>query len=155
MSKTSSPKSGSLQRQRKSSESLKTDSGFGSNTTSASSLPQVDRSSPSIPVHRKPSRPNSRPPSRDQTRPGSSNSANNNYARIEVDDSKIIPDVKSLEAWEQRLCRWEAELKKRESYLFDVSSFKVGCVFPMVISSELRMGQKRDHDHREDAPHFT
>merc|ERR1719461_1321867 len=58
LSKTSSPKSGSLQRQRKSSESLKTDSGFGSNTTSASSLPQVDRSSPSIPVHRKPSRPN-------------------------------------------------------------------------------------------------
>jgi len=117
LSKTSSPKSGSLQRQRKSSESLKTDSGFGSNTTSASSLPQVDRSSPSIP-HRKPSRPNSRPPSRDQARP---NSANNNYARIEVTDSKIIPDVKSLEAWEQRLCRWEAELKKRESYLFDVS----------------------------------
>ena len=119
LSKTSSPKSGSLQRQRKSSESLKTDSGFGSNTTSASSLPQVDRASPSVP-HRKPSRPNSRPPSRDQSRP---NSSNNNYARIEATESKVI-DVKSLEAWEERLCRWEAELKKRESYLFDVSLFK-------------------------------
>jgi hypothetical protein len=115
LSKTSSPKSGSLQRQRKSSESLKTDSGFGSNTTSASSLPQVDRSSPLIP-HRKPSRPNSRPPSRDQVRPSS---ANNNYARVEATDSKIIPDTKTLEEWEKRLCRWEAELKKRESYLFD------------------------------------
>jgi len=114
LSKTSSPKSGSLQRQRKSSESLKTDSGFGSNTTSASSLPQVDKASPSVP-HRKPSRPNSRPPSRDQSRP---NSSNNNYARIEATESKVI-DVKSLEAWEERLSRWEAELKKRESYLFD------------------------------------
>ena len=31
---------------------------------------------------------------------------------------------------------------------------KVGCIFPMVISSEFRMGQYRDDDHREDAPHF-
>ena len=27
-------------------------------------------------------------------------------------------------------------------------------VFPLVISSEFRMGQYRDDDHREDAPHF-
>ena len=26
---------------------------------------------------------------------------------------------------------------------------------PMVISFEFRMGQYRDDDHREDAPHFT
>ena len=97
---------------------MKTDSGFGSNTTSASSLPQVDRASPSVP-QRKPSRPNSRPPSRDQSRP---TSANNNYARIEAAEPKIM-DAKSLEAWEQRLCRWEAELNKRESHLFDVSSY--------------------------------
>ena len=32
---------------------------------------------------------------------------------------------------------------------------KVGCVFPMVISSEFRIEQNRDDDHREDAPHFT
>merc|ERR1712212_1159648 len=114
LSKTSSPKNGSLQRQRKSSESLKADSGFGSNTTSASSLPQVDRASPSIP-RRPNSRPNSRPPSRDQSRPTSSN---NNYGRIESSDQKGL-DKKSLEAWEQRLCRWEAELKKRETSLFD------------------------------------
>ena len=31
---------------------------------------------------------------------------------------------------------------------------KVGCAFPMVIWSEFRMGQYRDDDHREDAPHF-
>ena len=31
---------------------------------------------------------------------------------------------------------------------------KVRCVFPMVIWSEFRMGQKRDEDHRKDAPHF-
>ena len=32
---------------------------------------------------------------------------------------------------------------------------KVGCVFPMVISSDFRMGQHRDDDHQEDAPHFN
>ena len=31
---------------------------------------------------------------------------------------------------------------------------KAGCVFPIVISSDLRMGQHRDDDHQEDAPHF-
>ena len=33
------------------------------------------------------------------------------------------------------------------------SIIKVGCIFPMVISYELRMEQNRD-DHRENAPHF-
>ena len=31
---------------------------------------------------------------------------------------------------------------------------KVECVLTMVIWSEFRMGQYRDDDHREDAPHF-
>ena len=31
---------------------------------------------------------------------------------------------------------------------------KVGCIFPMVISSDFRMGEHRDDDHQEDAPHF-
>ena len=31
---------------------------------------------------------------------------------------------------------------------------KVGCVFPMVISSDFRTGQHRDDDHQEDAPYF-
>ena len=31
---------------------------------------------------------------------------------------------------------------------------KEGCICPMVISSEFRMGQYRDGDHQEDAPHF-
>ena len=31
---------------------------------------------------------------------------------------------------------------------------KVGRGFPMVISSEFRMGQYRDDDHHEDAPYF-
>ena len=32
---------------------------------------------------------------------------------------------------------------------------KVECIFPIVISSEFRIGQYRDDDHREDAPLFT
>ena len=32
---------------------------------------------------------------------------------------------------------------------------KLGCVFPMVISSDFRMGEHRDDDHEEDAPYFT
>ena len=35
------------------------------------------------------------------------------------------------------------------------SDNKVECVFPMVISSDFRMGQHRDDDHQKDAPHFT
>jgi len=31
---------------------------------------------------------------------------------------------------------------------------KLGCVFPMVISSDFRMGKHRDDDHEEDAPYF-
>ena len=33
--------------------------------------------------------------------------------------------------------------------------FKVGCISPMVIGSELRIGQYKHDGHREDAPHFT
>ena len=32
--------------------------------------------------------------------------------------------------------------------------FKVGRFFPMVISSDFRMGEHRDDDHEEDAPYF-
>ena len=32
---------------------------------------------------------------------------------------------------------------------------KVGCVFPVVIWSEFRLGQQRDDGHREYTPHFT
>ena len=32
--------------------------------------------------------------------------------------------------------------------------YKVECIFQMVISSEFRVGQYRDDDHRGDAPHF-
>ena len=41
-------------------------------------------------------------------------------------------------------------------HLFQKSEFiKVGCAFPMVISSDFRMGKHRDDDHEEDAPYFT
>ena len=33
--------------------------------------------------------------------------------------------------------------------------FKVGCISPMVIWSELRIGQYKHDGYREDAPHFT
>ena len=32
---------------------------------------------------------------------------------------------------------------------------KVGCAFPMVISSDFRMGKHRDGDHEEDAPYCS
>ena len=32
---------------------------------------------------------------------------------------------------------------------------KVRCAFPIVILSDFRMGQHRDDDNQEDAPHFT
>jgi len=33
--------------------------------------------------------------------------------------------------------------------------YKVECAFPIVISSESRMGQNIDGDHQEGAPHFN
>ena len=43
-----------------------------------------------------------------------------------------------------------------DDYTPKVEVNKVGCVFPIVISCEFRMGQYiLDDDHREDAPHFT
>ena len=34
-------------------------------------------------------------------------------------------------------------------------AYKVGCLFPIVVSSEFRMGRyPRVYDHREDSPHF-
>ena len=35
-----------------------------------------------------------------------------------------------------------------------VNYITVGCIFPMVISSEFRIGQHRDDDHREGTLHF-
>ena len=45
-------------------------------------------------------------------------------------------------------------MKKGSIEIGNATSTKVGRVFPMVISSEFRMGQYRDDDHREYAPHF-
>ena len=39
--------------------------------------------------------------------------------------------------------------------LLSAENSKVGCIFPMIILSEFRMGQYRDDDHLEYAPHFT
>ena len=33
--------------------------------------------------------------------------------------------------------------------------YKVGCVFPMAIWSEFRMGKHRANGNQEDAPHFS
>ena len=41
-----------------------------------------------------------------------------------------------------------------EFLLLPTQNGKVGCVFPMVIWSEFRIGQYRDGDHREDTPQF-
>ena len=50
----------------------------------------------------------------------------------------------------------EQAIQKDRDY--KLSEIKVGCVLPMVISSESCMEQYRDEssddDHREDAPHF-
>ena len=45
-------------------------------------------------------------------------------------------------------------VNRGKHWLFTLS-YKVGGVFLVVIWSEFRMGQDRDDDHREDAPHFT
>ena len=45
------------------------------------------------------------------------------------------------------------QCQKYES--FENNGTKMGCIFPMVNSSEFRMRQYRDDDHREDAPHFN
>ena len=47
----------------------------------------------------------------------------------------------------------ETDLQVLSSFWMHIG--KVGCVFPMVILSEFRMGQYRDEDHPEDALHFT
>ena len=41
-----------------------------------------------------------------------------------------------------------------QSSLFVCDPTKKGCVFPMIISSECRMGQYGDDDHREDTLFF-
>ena len=35
------------------------------------------------------------------------------------------------------------------------SFHKVGCILPIVILSEIRLGQYRDDEYRENAPHFS
>ena len=45
------------------------------------------------------------------------------------------------------------QLIKDANTLLEVT-YKVGCIFPMVISSEFRMRQYRYDDHREHAPYF-
>ena len=46
-------------------------------------------------------------------------------------------------------------LKKLKTDENSLSENKVGCIFPMVISPEIQLGQYRDADHQEDTPHFT
>ena len=44
----------------------------------------------------------------------------------------------------------------RVSKIYKMSSWpKVGCAFPMVMSSNFRMRKPRDHDHEKDASYFT
>ena len=45
------------------------------------------------------------------------------------------------------------QLIKDANTLLEVT-YKVGCIFPMVISSEFRMRQNRGNNHRENAPKF-
>ena len=39
--------------------------------------------------------------------------------------------------------------------MINAKSNKVGCVFPMAISSDFRMEKHRDDEHEEKAPYFT
>ena len=48
--------------------------------------------------------------------------------------------------------RFKNQSSIKEEFICNID--KVGCIFPMVISSEFRMRQHRDDDHRDDAPHF-
>ena len=48
----------------------------------------------------------------------------------------------------------QSELSFRQHKERFLQLYKVGYIFPMVVSSEFRRGQYRDDDHQEDAPHF-
>ena len=45
-------------------------------------------------------------------------------------------------------------LMKYDEPFRHLDKYKVPCAFPMVISSDFRVGQHRDDDHEEDAPYF-
>ena len=81
---------------------------------------------------------------------------------------KLVPNKRGIlkcQMWKVAVLRprpTEPNLTKTKKFkiqypMATVSIFiisKVGCVFPMVISPEFHMGQHRDDNHREDAPHF-
>ena len=51
------------------------------------------------------------------------------------------------------------ELKKHRTLLNSLfpakmAEYKVGCAFPMVISSDIRMGTHKDDNHKVDVPYF-
>ena len=46
---------------------------------------------------------------------------------------------------------WNHLNRVKKQKLDYFGSIKVGCIFPMVMWSEIRLGQYRDDDHRENA----
>ena len=70
--------------------------------------------------------------------------ANCNFLKI-----KLINSYFSLKTFEMEF------IPPHGNFFVDaLIRYKVGCVFTMVISSEFRVGQYRDDDHRVDASHF-
>ena len=63
-------------------------------------------------------------------------------------DAKLKPEVENGLTHD-----WSIYVKGAQgTRLFRCS--KVGCIFPVIISSDSRMGPYRDDSHREDALHF-
>ena len=72
---------------------------------------------------------------------------------LEKAKNEIEGDIEENKEAIEELKKWQTEIKKDKETICEV--FKVGCVSPMVISSEFHMGQYWDDDHREDAPHLN
>ena len=74
-----------------------------------------------------------------------------NIQKEEIAGDPTLKEVPSESEYETET---DDEVFLWKRYWFNDDMNKVGCIFPMVTLSEFRMGQFRDDDLREDAPHF-
>ena len=74
------------------------------------------------------------------------------YRKLKITKRKTEFDENRKKSWKWK--RTKKFWKIGNSTVIILGAYKVGCVFPMVISSEFRKGQYTDDDHREDASHF-
>ena len=67
-----------------------------------------------------------------------------------------VPEIKELQRRTKQSDKANQFLDSPdEGKVPKIQSDKVGCAFPMVISSDFCMGKHIDDDHEENAPYFT